>query len=514
MKGNINMRKRLSIIFIFIFILCLLVSGCQETPDQSAIVSKENGLSSDVIIDPMENGMFQKHDIPKQWKMNVKRSNDRVSISADLQFGEKEIGNLPVIEMKRHVMSQEELERLVTYFAGEEEIYVPQPYSKEIYEEVIERIENQEGIYEDTYYWIDILKIKQSAELALEEIVIDSDTKENAEIKFTKRFVDQVFEKAILNKIAIQDFNLYENRDKNIWFEADVGTNREAYIQAEKFDSTIGNSSKFIWEEGKTLQYQEVSSDKMFYEGQERNLSVQRILTQIQLFEELYKQNNFDNSIGRKEAERILEELKIEDMVLASCEPVLWFPKKFYPEGCIKLGDSGDLYWLVDLSKAETGYSYTFSRNIQGLNVVSGKSTLAKKTEEVYVPPFPVEKITITVTESGVKAFQWLGMSEEVTTIASNTKLLSFDRIQENLVNQIFYWYAAKGQPVNDETKFFYDVRKAELGYTYVTAFKNPNHAWLIPTWMFTVIEGKDGQERQYLFYLIDALEGRTIIGE
>lgn len=82
--------------------------------------------------------------------------------------------------------------------------------------------------------------------------------------------------------------------------------------------------------------------------------------------------------------------------------------------------------------------------------------------------PFPAETITITVTESGVKSFVWEGMSEEVKRITENTKLLPFDKIQERLAEQIFYWYSGctAGQPVDDPTQFQYRVTDAKLGYT------------------------------------------------
>ena len=54
----------------------------------------------------------------------------------------------------------------------------------------------------------------------------------------------------------------------------------------------------------------------------------------------------------------------------------------------------------------------------------------------------------------------------------------------------------------------------AKMGYTYITAYKNPEHAWLVPAWSFMVIEGKGGEDMQYLSYLIEALEGRAITGE
>ena len=38
----------------------LLLTGCQKTPDQSAVVSKAGGLSEDVIADILLDSLFEK----------------------------------------------------------------------------------------------------------------------------------------------------------------------------------------------------------------------------------------------------------------------------------------------------------------------------------------------------------------------------------------------------------------------------------------------------------------------
>ena len=234
------------------------------------------------------------------------------------------------------------------------------------------------------------------------------------------------------------------------------------------------------------------------------------------MFEERYTNSTFDKAVGAAQAEQVIKELGIADMSLSSEEQVLWFPQNSYTEGSDRIGESDDLWWMADSAATECGYRYIFSREIGGLNVMVGNTAVLETTEEMYSPPFPAETITITVTESGVKSFVWEGMSEEVKRITENTKLLPFDKIQERLAEQIFYWYSGctAGQPVDDPTQFQYRVTDAKLGYTYINAYKNPEHAWLVPAWSFMAIEGTGGEDRQYLSYLIEALEGCAITGE
>ena len=503
-------------------ITCVLLTGCQKTPEESAVVSKAGGLSENVIAKPLEEGETRENDIPAHWKLEEFRNKDRMLLSADLDLEEKKLGNLPVIEMKNHVLTEEELKELVEYFAEGETLYECQPYTKDVYEEVISRIENKEGIYASSYPWLERLTIRQCAEAGIEFAPEKPAIQEKEKIEFTTRFVDEGYEKAVMEKVgaASEGFDMYENREEKVWFEADaggVGTERKGRIKAETYDPEVGNSSSFSWTTGlESYSYLEFDSSRMFFTYQTENTFTPQMLERMDLFEERYTNSTFDKAAGAAQAEQVIKELGIADMSLSSEEQVLWFPQNSYTEGSDRIGESDDLWWMADPAATECGYRYIFSREIGGLNVMVGNTAVLETTEEMYSPPFPAETITITVTESGVKSFVWEGMSEEVKRITENTKLLPFDKIQERLAEQIFYWYSGctAGQPADDPTQFQYRVTDAKLGYTYINAYKNPEHAWLVPAWSFMAIEGKGGEDRQYLSYLIEALEGRAITGE
>lgn len=516
------MKKRMGLLKgagVGIGILCVVLTGCQKTPEESAVVSKAEGLSASAIAEPLKEGETRETDIPAHWKMEELRNKDRMLICADLDMEEKQLGNLPVIEMKNHILTKEELKSLVEYFTGGEKLYERQPYTKDNYEEVISRIDNREGIYAASYLWMNQLKIKQSAEAGMAFAPEKLVKQEKTEIDFTTRFVDEGFEKAFTSQLALEGFDLYENRDEKVWFEADVGgagTDRKAQIKAETYDSEVGNSSSFSWMTGlESFSYEEFNSNRIFFEYQQENSFTPQMLERMKLFEECFTKSTFDKTAGKEQAEQVLKDLEIEDMSLASDEQTLWFPQDSYTEGTEGIGSSCDLWWMADPADAECGYRYIFSREIGGLNVIDGDTAVIEETEEMYSPPFPVETITITVTESGVKSFVWKGMSEEVRIITENTNLLPFKKIQERLADQIFYWYTGitAGQPEDDPTQFQYRVIEADMGYTYITAYENPEYAWLVPAWSFMAIEGMGGKEMQYLSYLIEAMEGRAITG-
>lgn len=209
-------------------IACLVLTGCQKTPEESAVVSKADGLSENVIAKPLEAGETREMDIPAHWKMEELRNKDRMLLRADLDLEEKKLGNLPVIEMKNHVLTEEELKALVEYFAEGEKLYDCQPYTKDVYEEVISRIENGEGMYAASYHWLEQSKIKQSSESGMELAPEKSAVQEKKKIEFTTRFVDEGYEKAVMERIGavLEDYDMYENREEKVWFEADAGGGR------------------------------------------------------------------------------------------------------------------------------------------------------------------------------------------------------------------------------------------------------------------------------------------------
>ena len=177
-----------------------------------------------------------------------------------------------------------------------------------------------------------------------------------------------------------------------------------------------------------------------------------------------------------------------------------------------EIGFGEDYLWQVDLTQAVAGYQYTFSPYVNGIPAKQEYGSVAEQTTESYKPPFPVETINIVVTKDGVQSFQWEGMTEDVKTIADNTKLLPFETIQNQLADQIFYWYSQMGQPENDFTQFIYKVTDAELVYTYIPAYGEPEDAWLVPAWVFTVSETSNGLETPWTNrFVINALDGGVI---
>lgn len=308
-----------------------------------------------------------------------------------------------------------------------------------------------------------------------------------------------------------------ENTDTEDYFTADVGEDRKAYIEAERYNQEIDNDSSFLWMEGsnfieeETIETEEMQSEYYSSFGMDTNGYTEKFHELADAYRKCMDKITFTEEDGKEQAEQVLEDLGIDGMGLVDSDRTVWFPNGACSERN-GLGLGSDALWQGDLDRGLPGYLYCFSKSVEGITLVPD-GVVAEETVDSYVPPFQVETISILITEEGIKYFKWDGISEEVCTVTENTKLLPFEKIQAKLTDQIFYWYSGKGQSANDTTALEYDVVNAKLQYTYTTAYQEPKHAWLVPAWIFTVRESIGGNSLQELSYVINAYDG-SVIGE
>lgn len=89
--------KKLGMVIVGI---CLTFTGCQKTPEESAIVSKAEGLSESVIAKPMKEGETRTYDIPSHWTMEELRNKDRFLITADVELKKESLATYQLWKCK------------------------------------------------------------------------------------------------------------------------------------------------------------------------------------------------------------------------------------------------------------------------------------------------------------------------------------------------------------------------------------------------------------------------------
>lgn len=515
--------KKIAVLFVLLSGI-IFIAGCQPTPEESSVVNKSEGLNKESITKPLKKDETILIDIPRTWQVSEERSAGRAKIEADLQINEIKVGNLPVTEMKNHEISADELEKLVDYFAGEEELYQPQEDIKKDYEDEIESFKNREGAYGDlvlnTIYQSYIDGLKEAVELAPEKETLTKIEK----IVFSEKAEHKAWEAAQAASLSEENMDfLLKKRKQPIFFDADVGQERKAHIQVENYTEALANSSNFQWWMGDTALNEETVQEwidrSQAYADGSSGAYYPKLLEQLSIYQDLFEMESLPEQEGQEQAQAILNDLEIEKMELSQTQKALWFPEDTYKKSNIQLANNQML--MADYEKAETGYEFVYTRGSGGISAGQLRGSIvgdAASGVQAYAPPFPIEKISIVVTESGVKSFSWEGMCEEAGIVAENTKLLAFENIEERLLDYIYYNYTMLAQPEESKTSFTYTISDLTLGYTYVPAYKNPKNAWLVPAWFVKAKEYMDGTlengkayERGTVEVMVNALDGGLI---
>ena len=298
-----------SVLAIMVGALCIFLSSCQDTPEESSVVSKVDGISEAADCEPLKKGEKRETNVPTPWKFEEKKSNDRVVIQADILLGGQSIGNLPVIEMRNHELTQEVLNGLIDYFTDGEELYMPQMVTKDAYQEVLDRISSQEGSYLPSAYSTSIAGIQTATREGMELAPDEASAPEKKEIIFQKKTEDHGVE-AARSRMSTD----LENTDTEDYFTADVGEDRKAYIEAERYNQEIDKDSSFLWMEGsnfleeETIETVEMQSEYYSSFGMDTNGNTEVFHELGDAYRKCMDKITFTEEEGKEQAEQVLED--------------------------------------------------------------------------------------------------------------------------------------------------------------------------------------------------------------
>ena len=217
-----------SVLAIMVGALCIILSSCQETPEESSVVSKVDGISEAAVCEPLKKGEKRETNVPTHWKFEEKKSNDRVVIQADIKLGEQSIGNLPVIEMQNHELTQEELNGLIDYFTDGEELYMPQMVTKDAYQEVLDRISSKEGSYLQSAYSTSIAGIQNATREGMELAPDEASAPEKNGDKISKKKQEDHGVEAARSWMSTE----LENTDTEDYFTVRCGRGQEGIYRS------------------------------------------------------------------------------------------------------------------------------------------------------------------------------------------------------------------------------------------------------------------------------------------
>ncbi len=469
------MRKFLNK-FLAIVLITIFLAGCQPTPEEGIVVQR-NELENKIENTAAPADVYE---TPEHWTDTVTRGNLVVNIDTDVTL--PDVSQYPVVKLEPITFSQERIDELVAYFAGEHKLYAwPSVFTKEDYEAQL--VEAKRGQEIDGEYIVNESTIRHVE--ALEE-----------KIKNAPEDSPRVYTDTKLTYQTDLDGNVnYDAGPNSLNVGVEFGDGNEATIFAQNFTEGFGNSTSFSFRLINGYTTESFYQQGLLY-GDESESGFEG-------YGEIFDTIDIDKEDARAQAEKLIADLGINDMALAQEEKAI-------------LHSLHNL-WGVDNNQPDrVGYVFNYVREsggISGFQLLSWGSN-GNEPPPDYSPPFFQEMLTIAISENGIDSFNWSGLAQVIETVSENVSLLPFEDIQQSLIDQIYYQLAPQSE---NEYKMEVFVNSAELHVGYISVQNNPRQAMLVPMWVFHTYETTtDSDKNTYMgnftTYQFNAIDGGVIM--
>jgi len=477
------------VVFFLIIIAWLsILTACKTTPETPPMVNRAGGLPERIIIDPISENQIKEIEAPSYWKETLTRREGMIVINADIEVIKPTISNTPILELQQFAFPEAFLKELVIYFTKEKELFkIPLMTKNELMEELYD-IESYKGYYNSPLASFNRTKVMNR--------IIELAERAPAEIGWESAKVEFVFPS--FNDVDYIARGERNEKEVENTIEVLVRTddNFDSLIKATKYNADVGSASKFYYTRGIIYKEEDWLRDydilELYSSWQDVPMmnSINRIedewiIEEKQWLDKIHEKLKFTNITydrAEKLAQEVITDLGINGMMLTDCTPGIQFLSGDY-----KQFEMNKLNY--DPCEANVGYTLTYFRELSGLpgcRLTNGKITIGSNsipggnTELMFpnTPPFFTEYISIFVTEEGVQMFQWENLSQPIKIVAENTMLMPFSEIINRFADHINFTTYPEGSEQ-------FDIYNVELRSAYCPAFEAPDHAWLIPVWVF-----------------------------
>lgn len=489
MKTKTRASVRMAAVIIAgVMLVACFTTACQPTPEKEIVVNR-NDLEEKIQAPAPS---VTRYEAPTHWIATEERGNLVINVDTDVTL--PDVTQYPVTILEPVTFSQERLDELVHYFAGDSKLFCwPSVFTKADYQEML--IEAKRGQLTDGEYVV-TEGTKRYAE-SLEEKIANAPDDSPRIYTDTTLTYDTDFDGNVNYDAGPNYLNV------GVAFE----DSNEATISAHNFTLGYGNSTSFsFWRiGGPTTEswYQECLTT----DGDESESGMDG-------FGEILSRIDLDKDAARAQAEKVIGDLGIKDMALVNEEKAV-------------LRSLGNQWGVSNDQPNLGGYVFEYVRSsgdIAGYQLTSFGTNGYEQPPD-YSPPFFQEMLMITVSENGIESFSWSGLAQVVETVSDNVTLLPFEDVQQALLNQIYYEHApmleqfntSEGVDVLGEMTMMVDVLSAELRIGYISVKDNTRQAMLVPMWVFETAETHSyGDEKGEPFasktYQFNAIDGGVIM--
>lgn len=481
------------VVIAMVMLIVCFTTACQPTPDKPIVVNKNEGKLEEAFgtEESVQSGERldtyapANYSVSQHWKEEIIKNNG-YKIIADVDVMMPDVSAYPVQQLRIDPITQEQADRLIDYFVeGEAKFYqLPMPITKPDYER-------------------QLIDLRRS--LAQVEAGGDGETPESirAFIKEVEKKWKNAPENNTLNETNTKftyarnletgkaDSNSSEHfidvaaRDKS-------ELNKTFYINSSEANSSFYYSDSSIELRSDILRQIEWQKDELEntkymiepYKSQ-RETEVSKEIEKWTKRLTLHEQNTVDLEKMQVRAIQILKELGITGMQVEICDKALYIPE-IPPQ----------LKSMYDYPEPNLpGVYVQFTRENGGLPCIaqtSGSFSAEMSFENMYCAPFSPENLSMCFDEKGnIRQFSWYNISAIDKTVASDSKILSFDEAKQRIVDTLYYMSGSRFmQDGSEQVSIEYYVKDVRLVMSYINVKDDLEKVMIVPAWLCRV-EGR-----------------------
>jgi beta-lactamase regulating signal transducer with metallopeptidase domain len=455
-----------------VLLLTCFTTACQPTPDDPAVVNKNDGSLEEALqTSPQPPASYK---AAEHWSETA--ANDKLKIVIDTDVFLPGVTEYPVFKLEPAAFSQQRVDELVNYFAQGKRLHLPHVMTKTDYAEWIvnakrgDLVDGKYVVTQDSLDWVKELEAMQA------------NAPEDSPLVYT--------DTALTYKHDLQTGEeLTDSGTNHLGVAFDNGRGGDATIYVDNVAKGHNSYTSFSYSAGKLAGdvTESMYSGMLEFGGTEQEFGYTGAGA-------LFDKVEITPEQAAAQADSVLSGLGISDLALVNAE-------KF----------------VTPSAPAQGGYKLEYARSSGGIPVYrfDGGSWFGGEEPAEYSPPFIEETLTARVSKDGLDSLVWMGVASVTETVNGNAPLLPFETIQQRLKEQIYY----KKSFMRDDmySDLTVTVTSAELRMSYIGVKDTAEQALMVPAWVFkTRLSYRDkasGMQQDYAdnAYVLSAIDGGVI---
>lgn len=487
------MRNVKKLFWLLLSAVILILSACQQTPEQPIVVGKNLNAIIDKAVTTEEGqagSVSERINAPESYNASVNGVNGKLSVNVNASVTVPDTEGISVVRVARHSFTQQEADRMMEVLMRGETLY--QTDTALTKEEIQEKLVAYYGMRDGS------IPVNLDGENP-------GDTEKLAELI---KYYEGLLQNAPETRVPVPADTKFHTPDDAFNPNAQVieGTaavnGKAAYLYIN--DGFFGdNNIEATFVNAKTQLEGNYNSSPYTVLSDEDAADIQ-VPAGFTMTED----------DARRAAEDILARLGITGMACVKIQYAVMSDE--FATGDVVL-DADATVPPQQWADGKWAYSLQFQREINGIPVtLTRHSGNSLREEDDYSQPWPYERLELIADETGVVYFNYVSPYDVKETVTENAALLEFPKIAsvfENMLPVAYGYLNEEGTAAGLRI----EVSEARLGLMRVTEQNSRDSGLLIPVWDFfgetTIIpeEGEPYSNGVNTLLTINAVDGSVI---